>query len=258
MAAGRTGAGSVMDRGLLTSLSSTARLTCTPTETEFEVSTKLAGRDKAMTQVLGAIAYGEWKAHTGAAAEAEAASDPKERKELRTIAAEELRHHKGFVRLLEGLGADPERAMRPYEGMLDRYHGRHASDELEELVHHYLGEGIADDLLTWLRTVVDGEAAEFVDSVIEDEVGHEARATELLKARMAETPGGRSKAGAAARSMLTNMALAGGAGATPLTAFLRLGNAPDLVRAIVGGYNRRLRALGLGPLGVPLPRLLAS
>ena len=219
---------------------------------------RLSGRDRAMAQVLGAIAYGEWKAHTGAAAEAEAATDPTERRELRTIAAEELRHHKGFVRLLDEMGADPQRAMRPYEGMLDSYHGRHASDGLEELVHHYLGEGIADDLLTWLRTVVDGEAAEFVDSVIADEVGHEARATEMLERAIAETPGGRAKAGAAARSMLTNMALAGGRGATPLAAFLRIGNAPDLVRAIVGGYDRRLRALGLGPLGLPLPRLLSA
>ena len=222
------------------------------------MTTKLSGRDRALVQVLGAIAYGEWKAHTGAAAEAEAATDPKERRELRTIAAEELRHHKGFVRQLEALGADPARAMRPYEGMLDRYHGRHSGDELEELVHHYLGEGIADDLLTWLRGVVDDEAAEFVESVIADEVGHEARATELLQARMAEIPGGRAKAGAAARSMLTNMALAGGSGAAPLAAFLRIGHAPELIRAIVGGYNRRLRALGLAPLGVPLPRLLAS
>lgn len=222
------------------------------------MTTKLSGRDRALVQVLGAIAYGEWKAHTGAAAEAEAATDPDERRELRTIAAEELRHHKGFVRRLEAMGADPERAMRPYEGMLDTYHGRHSPDELEELVHHYLGEGIADDLLTWLRTVVDDETAEFVDSVIADEVGHEARATELLRRRMDETPGGRAKAGAAARSMLANMALAGGQGAAPLLAFVRIGHAPDLVRAIVGGYNRRLRAIGLAPLGVPLPRLLAS
>ena len=71
----------------------------------------------ALIQVLGAVAYGEWKAYEGA----KEAGD-------RQVAAEELRHHKGFVRRLEALGADPERAMRPYRDALDRYHAGVATD----------------------------------------------------------------------------------------------------------------------------------
>ena len=77
----------------------------------------------ALIQVLGAVAYGEWKAYEGAKAEAAAATDPALRRRHRTVAAEELRHHKGFVARLEALGADPQRAMRPYREALDRYHG---------------------------------------------------------------------------------------------------------------------------------------
>ena len=78
--------------------------------------------NKALVQVLGAVAYGELKAYEGAKAEAEAAPDEATRKRFRKVAAEELRHHKGFVARLEAMGADPERAMRPYRVAFDRYH----------------------------------------------------------------------------------------------------------------------------------------
>ena len=41
--------------------------------------------------------------------------------------------------------------------------------------------------------------------------------------------------------------------AEDVIAFLRLGRPRELLGAIVGGQVRRLRAIGLGPLGVPLP-----
>ena len=126
----------------------------------------------ALVQVLGAVAYGEWKAYEGAKAEADAAPDDVTRRRYRKVAAEELRHHKGFVARLEAMGADPERAMRPYRTALDRYHGRAGGEPVEEAVLGYLGEGVADDLLQWLRTVVDDDTAAFIDTVIADEVEH--------------------------------------------------------------------------------------
>ena len=59
----------------------------------------------ALIQVLGAIAYGELKAHEGAKAAAAEATTEDERRWHRQVAAEELRHHKGFVKRLEALGA---------------------------------------------------------------------------------------------------------------------------------------------------------
>jgi len=197
----------------------------------------------ALIQVLGAVAYGELKAYDGAKAEAEAATSEEERKWHRQVAAEELRHHKGFVKRLEALGADPDRAMRPYRLPLDRYHARQTDDELEEAVFGYLGEGIADDLLQWLRRVADPDTAAFVDTVIDDEVGHEAAATKQLRDLLERTPNGRLRALRAASTMHLHMLWSGREGAAPLSAFVRLGRTPELLAAIIGGQARRVRAI---------------
>lgn len=210
----------------------------------------------AMIQVLGAVAYGEWKAYEGAKAEAAATGDPAVRRRYRTVAAEELRHHKGFVARLEAMGADPDRAMRPYREALDRYHGGRAGDPVEEAVFGFLGEGVADDLLHWLRTVVDPETAEFIDGVIEDEVGHEAAAAEDLRTVLDATPDGRRRAARASRRMLVHMLWSGRAGATPMVAFVRLGRPDALLRALLAGHARRMASIGLGPLGLPVPSAL--
>jgi hypothetical protein len=202
----------------------------------------------AMIQVLGAIAYGEWKAYEGA----KQAGD-------RVVAAEELRHHKGFVRRLEALGADPERAMRPYRDALDRYHSQGGDDPLEDAVWSYLGEGVADDLLRWLRVVVDPETAAFVDTVLADEQRHEAQAAAELRAQLEHAPAGRARAGRAARRMALQMVTSGVRGgpgdAARFLAFLRLGRPHELLGAIVGGQRRRLAAIGVGPFGLPVPHV---
>jgi rubrerythrin len=207
----------------------------------------------ALIQVLGAVAYGELKAYEGAKAEAAAAPDEATRRRYKKVAAEELRHHKGFVARLEALGADPERAMAPYRGALDTYHGRTPStDPVQEAMFGYLGEGIADDLLTWLREVVDPDTAAFIDTVIEDEVEHEANAAADLRAAL-DGPGARRRAGQASQRMVLHMLTSGRRGATPMAAFLRLGKPAELVSAIAGGHLRRMRAVGLAPLGLPVP-----
>lgn len=207
----------------------------------------------ALIQVLGAIAYGELKAYDGAKAEAEVAATEEERRWHRQVAAEELRHHKGFVKRLEALGADPERAMAPYRASLDRYHERVSDDPIEEAVFGYLGEGIADDLLQWLQNVADPDTVAFVDTVIADEVGHEAAATKVLRDLLERTPDGKARAARAALTMHAHMLWSGREGAAPLTAFIRLGRTPELLRVIIGGQARRLRAIGIGPLWLPLP-----
>lgn len=206
----------------------------------------------ALVQVLGAVAYGELKAYEGAKAEAAAAPDEATRLRFRKVAAEELRHHKGFVARLEAMGADPERAMRPYRTALDTYHGRSPGDPVQEAVFGYLGEGVADDLLQWLRRVVDDETAVFIDTVIEDEVEHEAGAAADLRAALDATPGGKAKAARASRQMLLHMLWSGRRGATPMVAFLRVGRPATLLTAILGGHARRMRAIGLGPFGLPV------
>ena len=206
-----------------------------------------------LVQVLGAVAYGEWKAYEGAKADAAAATDDMTRRRYRKVAAEELRHHKGFVARLEALGADPERAMRPYRTALDRYHAAEARSTVEGAVVAYLGEGVADDLLQWLRTVVDEETSAFIDTVIADEEEHEANAAADLRDALDTTPGSRREAARASRRMLVHMLWSGRDSAAPMAAFLRLGNGDRLLRAILGGHARRMKAIGLGPFGLPVP-----
>ncbi|MCL4421711.1 MAG: ferritin-like domain-containing protein [Actinobacteria bacterium] len=203
----------------------------------------------AFIQVLGAVAYGERKAYEGARARAADAPSEEERQAWRQIAAEELRHHKGFVRRLKDLEADPERAMKPYEPALDRYHGKPPEKGVTAAVHSYLGEGIADDLLRWLRQVVDPETAAFIDTVIEDEKGHEARALAAVREQIAASPGGRREAARAARSMVLQMAGSGGGDIMSFRAFLALGKPHELLFNLSSGYLRRVQSLGLGPLG---------
>jgi rubrerythrin len=207
--------------------------------------------NKALIQVLGAVAYGELKAYEGAKADAATATTEEDRKHFKKVAAEELRHHKGFVARLEALGADPERAMRPYRTALDRYHASAPRGEVEDAVSAYLGEGVADDLLQWLRTVVDAETAAFIDTVIADEVEHEGHAAAALRDVMASTPQGKRRAARGAQQMALHMLWSGRDRASvPLAAFVRVGNTPGLLRAILGGHARRMQAIGLRPLGL--------
>lgn len=207
--------------------------------------------DTALIGVLGAIAYGEQKAHDKATLRAAGATDAGERRMWRTIAAEELRHHRGFVRRLEALGADPERAMAPFRPSLDRFHDRPPDhDELRAAVADFLGEGIATDLLVWLRRVVDDETAAFVDTVLADEAGHEARAAAELRRLVRATPLGSWRAAAGAGAMLVRMADSGRSGGLPLAKFLRVGRGPELVVALSAGFRRRLHRMGVGPLAL--------
>jgi hypothetical protein len=207
-------------------------------------------RSTALIQVLGAVAYGELKAYEGASQRASLASEDSERLVWRRQAAEELRHYKGFVRRLEALGADPERAMRPYRRALDAYHAGEP-DGLDGAMWDYLGEGVADDLLRWLRTVVDPETAEFIETVQADEVNHEARAAADLKVQL-RTPLDHLRATLATARMVGHMIGSGGTDVGVFLAFARLGRTPELLGALFGGQARRLRAIGLRPFGLPI------
>ena len=203
----------------------------------------------ALIQVLGAVAYGERKAYDKARAQAAHSADDDERHTWQVIAAEELRHHKGFVRRLRAIGADPERAMRPYQASLDHFHAfGEDDDEIVEAVCSFLGEGIAADLLTWLRTVADADTAAFIDTVIEDEVGHEARAAGELRELMARERDGRSRAARGATRMLGRMLASGPASGPSFAAFARLGRTPALLGGLSAGFARRLHLVGLGPV----------
>ncbi|HEV2216998.1 MAG TPA: ferritin-like fold-containing protein, partial [Candidatus Dormibacteraeota bacterium] len=158
---------------------------------------------------------------------------------------------KGFVRRLEALDADPERAMRPFRRALDSYHAGDVANGVEGALVDFLGEGVADDLLHWLGRVVDDETAAFITEVQQDEIGHEARAAESLRQQL-QTPSDHLRATIAVGRMLARMMSSGASDLGPFLAFLRLGRTPDLMSALVGGQVRRLRRIGLRPFGLPV------
>ena len=109
---------------------------------------------------------------------------------------------------------------------------------------------MADDLLQWLRKVVDADTAAFIDTVIEDEVEHEAAAADELRRLLDTEPGGRRRAAQGARRMLVHMLWSGRDKAAPMTAFVRVGRPAELMTALLQGHVRRMRAIGLRPLGL--------
>jgi hypothetical protein len=148
--------------------------------------------------------------------------------------------------------------MAPFRQPLDRYHGHDPDDPIDAAVQAYLGEGVADDLLQWLQRVADPGTAAFIDTVIADEVEHEAAAAADLRAVLEGVPDGRRRAGRAARRMLVHMLWSGRSGALPLSAFLRLGRSGELLGALLGGHARRMAAIGVGPFGLPRVPLASS
>lgn len=203
----------------------------------------------AMVQVLGAVAYGEWKAHEEALAYAAEAATDDERRDWERVAAQELSHHEGFVGRLRALGADPERAMAPYRSVLDGYHGQRSADEVEDAVWSYLGEGIAEDLLHWLARVGDDQTAALITRVLADEEEHEAGADQRVRDLVRATPANRLRALAAPLTMLGRMAASGSPQQMlPLRAFLGAGRSAELLAAITSGFARRSLALSRAAL----------
>lgn len=213
--------------------------------------------DDAMVGVLGAISYGEWRAHEGAKARADAAGDEAERRVWRTVAAQELRHFKGFTARLEAMGVDPDEAMAPFQPAFAAYDDRPVADEIEAAVFGFLGEGIADDLMAWLGTVVDAELAAFVATVMADEAEHEGHAAAHVRAVIGEDPARIRAAAAASQAMIDNMIASGGgveaAASTPMLAFLRIGRPDELLRTITRGFARRVREIGVDPSSLRSP-----
>jgi hypothetical protein len=214
----------------------------------------------ALIQVLGAVAYGEHKAHELAAAKAHASTSDTDQRIWRKQAAEELRHYKGFVRCLEAMGADPRRAMLPYQGALDHYHGAAPGDEIQEAMRSYLGEGIANDLLLWLRQVTDEDTAHFITTVLADEEDHEQRAAADLRALLARDPEVKGAAVRASREMLVHMISSGRSGGSSIvdfTAFLRVGEPHVLLARLVSGFVARLRSVGINPARLFIPPVIS-
>jgi hypothetical protein len=124
----------------------------------------------AVTDLLGALAYGELRAFSQLAKDAELAPTLRHKSAIAQLAAHELRNFTVLTERLASLGVEPEAAMEPFVPAVDAFHERTApSDWLEGMVKAYVGEGIAQDFYREISTYVDADTRALVLQVLEDE-----------------------------------------------------------------------------------------
>ncbi len=123
----------------------------------------------AVTDLLGVLAYGELRAFSQLAKDAELAPSLHHKSQIATLAAHELRNYAVLTERLTALGVEPEDAMGPFVAPVDQFHERTApSDWLEGLVKAYVGEGIAQDFYREIANYVDADTRALVLGVLED------------------------------------------------------------------------------------------
>src|SRR6476646_3870255 len=122
----------------------------------------------AVTDLLGALAYGELRAFSQLAKDAELAPTLHHKSALAVLAAHELKNYSVLTERLQSLGVEPESAMEPFVAAVDAFHERTAaSDFLEGLVKAYVGEGIAQDFYREISRYVDDDTRALGVSVLE-------------------------------------------------------------------------------------------
>ena len=157
------------------------------TETSLGEPGDEAGYLAAVTDLLGALAYGELRAFSQLAKDAELAPTLRHKSALAMLAAHELKNYSVLTERLRSLGVEPETAMEPFVPAVDAFHERtSASDGLEGLVKADVGEGIAQDFYREISRYVDEDTRALVLSVLEDTGQAEFAVTVVREAIAAE------------------------------------------------------------------------
>ena len=123
----------------------------------------------AVVDLLGGLAYGELRAFSQLAADAELAPSLAQRSELAFLADQEIGHYRLLADRLRSLGVEPEQAMQPFVAAIDAFHERtRPTGWLEGLVKAYVGEGIAQDFYREVAAYVDPDTRDLVIRVLDD------------------------------------------------------------------------------------------
>lgn len=138
-------------------------------------------QDEAVIELLGLLAYGELTAFERLATDARMAPTLADKMALASMAAAEFAHFRVARDHLAALGVDPEQAMSPFVGVLNRFHNLTApADWLESLVKAYVGDGMTSDFYREIATVLAPATREIVYEVLGD-TGHAAFAVERVR-----------------------------------------------------------------------------
>jgi hypothetical protein len=210
---------------------------------------------RAVTELLGALAYAELTAFDRLAEDARLAPTLDGRAALARMAAAEVGHHNRLTARLAELGVEPAAAMAPFVSPLDAFHdGTRASTWLEGLVKAYVGDGLATDFYREVAAFLPQPDRALVEDVLAD-TGHADFAVREVRAAIASdrAVAGRlalwarrlvgealtqSQAVIAEHDRLAELIM-GGTG--------NLAGVAELLRRITDAHGDRMRALGLNP-----------
>ncbi|MBD8044134.1 hypothetical protein H9638_09975 [Arthrobacter sp. Sa2BUA2] len=119
-----------------------------------------------LTDLFGVIAYGELSAFERMSSDARFSPTLHDRATLGRLAVREYAHFERVSRHLEGLGADPETAMAPFQQSVDAFHDRtRPGDWYESLMKFYVTDAISDDFYAALGSRLDPESSALISSL---------------------------------------------------------------------------------------------
>ena len=113
--------------------------------------------NRAVVDLLGALAYAELTAFDRLAEDARLAPNLTGRAALARMAAAEIGHHVRLTDRIAELGGNPANAMAPFVSALDAFHNStRPSTWLEGLVKAYVGDGLAADFYREIAAFLPG------------------------------------------------------------------------------------------------------
>ena len=140
---------------------------------------------RAVVDLLAALAYAELTAFDRLAEDARMAPTLTGHAQLASMAAVEFGHYTRIVERLTELGVDPAEAMTPFAPALDTFHERtRPSNWLEGLVKAYVGDGLAADFYREVAAFLPEPDRALVQEVL-GSTGHAAFAVREVRAAIA-------------------------------------------------------------------------
>lgn len=141
---------------------------------------------RALTELLGVVAYGELAGFFRIAADAELAPSLAESIKMAELADIEFRHYGLISAHIKSLGIEPEAAMAPFIPAFDGYHERtKPANWFEGLVKAYVGDSIATDFNLEIANLLPPESREVILTTA-DSSSHIEFAVSTLMAAMAK------------------------------------------------------------------------